>query len=126
MRFRRARAGPFTGAVLACCSTPDDVDPARLAHHAEEAADTEAILRFAPEAAARAAAVGSHREAADQYALALRHAGEVEPAQRADWLVLRALSCYVTDQNDETLESLRLAASIYHELGDERLRGTRT
>ena len=63
--------------------------------------------------------MGSHREAADQYALALRHAGEVEPAQRADWLVLRALSCYVTDQSDETLEALRLAASIYHELGDE-------
>jgi DNA-binding CsgD family transcriptional regulator len=98
---------------------PDDVDPARLAHHAEEAADTDSILRFAPEAAARAAAVGSHREAADQYALALRHATEVDPAQRAGWLVQRALSCYVTDQSDETIESLRLAASIYHDLGDE-------
>jgi len=96
-----------------------DVDPARLAHHAEESADTESILRFAPEAAARAAAVGSHREAADQYALALRYGSEVEPAQRAGWLVLRALSCYVTDQSEETLESLRLAASIYHELGDD-------
>ena len=107
-------------AVLAVLlEAPDDVDPARLAHHAEEAADTESILRFAPEAAARAAAVGSHREAADQYALALRHATEVEPAQRAGWLVQRALSCYVTDQSEETLESLRLAASIYHELGDE-------
>ena len=42
----------------------------------------------------------------------------VEPAQRADWLVLRALSCYVTDQNAEALEALRLAVSIYHELGD--------
>jgi DNA-binding CsgD family transcriptional regulator len=100
------------------------VGPARLAHHAEEAADTEAILRFAPEAAARAAAVGSHREAADQYALALRHATDVEPAQRAEWLVQRALSCYVTDQSDETLESLRLAASIYHELGDEVSEGS--
>jgi DNA-binding CsgD family transcriptional regulator len=96
-----------------------DVDAARLAHHAEEAADVDAILRFAPEAAARAAAVGSHREAADQYALALRHGAAVDPATRAGWLVERALSCYVTDQSDETLESLRLAASIYHELGDE-------
>lgn len=99
------------------------VDPARLAHHAAEAEDTEAILRFAPEAAARAATVGSHREAADQYALALRHAADVDPAQRAEWLVERALSGYVTDQSDETLDSLRLAASIYHELGDEVLEG---
>ncbi|MGN6799496.1 MAG: LuxR C-terminal-related transcriptional regulator, partial [Gaiellaceae bacterium] len=103
-------------AVLAALG---DTDPARLAHHAEEAADTEAILRYAPEAAARAAAVGSHREAADQYALALRYGADVEPEQRAKWLVLRALSCYVTDQSEETLESLRLAASIYHELGDD-------
>jgi DNA-binding CsgD family transcriptional regulator/tetratricopeptide (TPR) repeat protein len=99
------------------------IDPARLAHHAEEAADTESILRFAPEAAARAAAVGSHREAADQYARALRHAAEVESAHRAGWLVQRALSCYVTDQSEETIESLRLAASIYHELGDEVAEG---
>jgi len=107
-------------AVLALLlDMPGDVDPARLAHHAEEAEDTESILRFAPEAAARAAAVGSHREAADQYALALRNGADVEPARRAGWLVLRALSCYVTDQSEETLESLRLAASIYHELGDE-------
>jgi DNA-binding CsgD family transcriptional regulator/tetratricopeptide (TPR) repeat protein len=96
-----------------------DVDPARFAHHAEEAADTDSILRFAPVAAERAAAVGAHREAADQYARALRHAADVDPAQRAGWLVQRALSCYVTDQSDETIESLRLAASIYHELGDE-------
>jgi len=110
----------FHRAVLALLlEAPDDVDPARLAHHAEEAGDTDSILRFAPEAAAQAAAVGAHREAADQYARALRHAAEVPPAQRAGWLVQRGLSCYVTDQSEETLESLRLAASIYHELGDE-------
>jgi DNA-binding CsgD family transcriptional regulator/tetratricopeptide (TPR) repeat protein len=97
----------------------DSTDPARLAHHAEESADTEAILRFAPEAAERAAAVGAHREAADQYARALRHGADVEPAQRGEWLVRRALSCYLTDQNAEALEALRLAVSVYHELGDE-------
>jgi DNA-binding CsgD family transcriptional regulator/tetratricopeptide (TPR) repeat protein len=112
-------------AVLALLlEAPGDVDPARLAHHAEEAADTDSILRFAPVAAERAAAVGSHREAADQYARALRHADGVDPAQRAEWLVQRALSCYVTDQSDETLESLRLAASIYHELGEEVSEGS--
>jgi DNA-binding CsgD family transcriptional regulator/tetratricopeptide (TPR) repeat protein len=102
-------------AVLAALG---DADPARLAHHAEEAEDVEAILRFAPEAGKRAAAVGSHREAAEQYARALRHADDVEPSVRAGWLVLRAISCYLTDQNAEALEALRVAIPIYHELGD--------
>ena len=50
-------------------------DLARLAHHAEAAGDTEAVLEFAPAAAARASALGAHREAAAQYARALRFAG---------------------------------------------------
>ncbi len=42
-------------------------DAARVAHHAVVAGDTEAVLRFAPVAAARAASLGAHREAAAQY-----------------------------------------------------------
>ena len=49
-------------------------DPARLAHHADAAGDADAVLRFAPAAAARAASLGAHREAAAQYARALRFA----------------------------------------------------
>ncbi|HEX2703121.1 MAG TPA: hypothetical protein VHM72_06790, partial [Solirubrobacteraceae bacterium] len=36
-------------------------DLARLAHHAEAAVDTDAVLRFAPLAGARAASLGAHR-----------------------------------------------------------------
>jgi hypothetical protein len=38
-------------------------DVALLAHHAEAAGDGAAVLRLAPEAAVRAAALGAHREA---------------------------------------------------------------
>src|SRR3954471_15222572 len=107
-------------AVLAALT---DADPARLAHHAEEAEDGEAILRFAPEAGARAAAVGAHREAAEQYARALRHGEGVDAPIRADWLVKRAISCYLTDQNAEALAGLRLAVPLYRELGDTRSEG---
>ena len=55
---------------------PDDLDPARLAHHAEGAGDADAVLRFAPAAAMRAASLGAHRQAAAQYARALRFADE--------------------------------------------------
>ena len=46
----------------------------RLAHHAEGAASEEAVLKFAPEAAREAAAKGAHRQAAQQFARALRFA----------------------------------------------------
>lgn len=53
------------------------VDEARLAHHAFEAGDAEAVLRWAPAAAATAAAVGAHRQAADHLDHALRYAGRL-------------------------------------------------
>ena len=55
-------------------------DLARLAHHAEAAGDTDAVLRYAPAAAARAATLGAHREAAAQYARALRFGGDLSRA----------------------------------------------
>ena len=65
----------------------------RLAHHAEGAADFSAALEFASAAAQRAAALGAHREAAAQYARALRHAGSVQPAERARLLDAYAQEC---------------------------------
>ena len=74
-------------------------DPARLAHHAEAPATPTAVLRFAPCAAERAASVGAHREAAAQYARALRVAARSTGAARAELLERRAYECYLTDQN---------------------------
>ncbi len=44
-----------------------DTDPARLVHHAREAKEIDRLVELAPEAAAAAVAVGSHREAVEQY-----------------------------------------------------------
>jgi DNA-binding CsgD family transcriptional regulator/tetratricopeptide (TPR) repeat protein len=93
-------------------------DLARLAHHAEGAGDVDAVLRFAPAAAARAAAVGAHREAADQYARALRAAEGLDPAERAELLERRADECYLTDRNPEAVEAQREALVLRRELGD--------
>ena len=48
-----------------------DADPARLAHHAEEAGDSDAILQYAITAGHRAGTLGAHREAAEHYEDAL-------------------------------------------------------
>jgi predicted ATPase len=49
-----------------------DPDVVRIANHADAAMDVDAVLRFAPLAAARAASLGAHREAAAHYTRTLR------------------------------------------------------
>lgn len=65
--------------ALAALSVPPtgSVDEARVAHHAFEAGDAEAVLRWAPVAAAAAASVGAHRQAANHLDHALRYAGRL-------------------------------------------------
>jgi DNA-binding CsgD family transcriptional regulator/tetratricopeptide (TPR) repeat protein len=96
-------------------------DPARLAYHAEGAGDREAVLRWAPVAAERAAALGSHREAAKHYARALREADGLTPERRAELHERRSYECYLTDQMPEALDA-RLEALAEHRRRGDRLR----
>ena len=96
---------------------------ARLAHHAEAARNTAAVLRFAPAAAERAASLGAHREAAAQYARALRHAGALEAAERVVLLEAYAQEAEVTGRFSESIEARREAIAICRELGDRRRQG---
>lgn len=93
-------------------------DSARLAHHAEAAGDTAAVLAYAPAAAERATLLAAHREAAAQYARALRFAQELPAEARAELLERRSFACYLTDQFDEAIEALQEALVLYRELGD--------
>ena len=93
-------------------------DAARLAHHADAASDAEAVIRFAPEAAEAATAVGAHREAAAQYARALRYSNLLTLSDRGDLLRKQALSYVLTDQYDESLDAATRAIATYRELGD--------
>jgi DNA-binding CsgD family transcriptional regulator len=99
-------------------STPD---AARLAHHADAAGDADAVLRLAPVAAEQAGAVGAHREAAAQYARALRYGDRLHPGDRGDLLRRRAVACLLTDQYDESLAAATQAIEEYRTVGD-RLR----
>jgi DNA-binding CsgD family transcriptional regulator/tetratricopeptide (TPR) repeat protein len=96
-------------------------DTARLAHHAEAAGEVGAVLEFAPAAAARASAIGAHREAAAQYARALRFGDRLEPERRAELLERGAHECYLIDRFDEGVEWLEVAIEIRRASGD-RLR----
>ena len=94
-----------------------DADLARIAHHAEEAADAEAVLRYAPAAAEQAASVGAYREAAAQYARALRVAGDLPPGDRAELLEGRSRACYLADDQTEAIHVIREAIRCRQEQG---------
>jgi DNA-binding CsgD family transcriptional regulator/tetratricopeptide (TPR) repeat protein len=85
------------------------LDHARLAHHAEAAGDAEAVLAHAPEAGRQAAAAGAYREAAAQYARALRFGTALEPGERAELLEGRSRACYLADDQIEAIEVIREA-----------------
>ncbi len=104
--------------ALAALSAGTDL--ARLAHHAEAAGDPAAVLRYAPAAAAQAASTGAHREAAEQYARALRYAGDLPADDRAGLLEARSHECYLTDQMDTAIELLEQAVELRRPAGDPR------
>jgi tetratricopeptide (TPR) repeat protein len=92
-----------------------DQDLARLAELAENADDGAAVVEFAPAAGLRAARLGSHREAATQYARALRFAlGEDE---RADLLQRLAVERYLTGDLISAVESGEQALYLRRVLG---------
>ncbi len=106
--------------ALAALTNPPNGSPdlALLAHHAEAAGDREAVLRFAPEAAARAATLGAHREAVAQYGRALRFGDGLPMRERAQLLERSARSCFVTDQYDTGIAALEQALDLRRKLGD--------
>jgi DNA-binding CsgD family transcriptional regulator/tetratricopeptide (TPR) repeat protein len=100
-----------------------DADPARLAHHADAAGDSEAVLEFAPEAGARAAALGAHREAVEQYRRALRHCdgmplARVSDERRAELLWALGYELYLTDRIDDSIDAVEGARRIWASAGD--------
>jgi DNA-binding CsgD family transcriptional regulator/tetratricopeptide (TPR) repeat protein len=108
-------------ALAALADSRRAVDVSLFAHHAEAAGDADATLRFAPQAATRASALGAHREAAAHYAQALQFADSISAGDRAGLFEHRAHECYLASRFDEALEAQQRALDCYRELGD-RLR----
>ena len=95
------------------------IDHARLAHHGDAAGVPEAVLAHAPEAAARAADLGSHREAVGQYQRTLRFGERLPDLRRAEVLWALGYECYLTDLIDDALTAIRGALAIWEEAGDK-------
>jgi DNA-binding CsgD family transcriptional regulator len=104
-------------AVLTGAEAPK-VDVARLVHHAREAGDVEAVLRYAPEAARQAAAVAAHREAVGHYRAVLEHAERLPPAVHAEVLEGFSVECYLSGLSVEAVSARRAAVDLREAAGD--------
>jgi len=100
--------------VLADCG-----DEARLAHHADLAADADSVLRHAPAAAVAAARVGAHIEAAAQYRRAIRYADKLPTRERAELLDALGFETSLTDDWEESMVVREQALALWREVGDE-------
>ena len=95
-------------------------DAARLAEHAEAALDQDAVLRWAPAAAREASAARAYREAAAQYARALRFADARPPDERAVLLEGRSRACYLADDQVEAIRVIKDAIVLRREAGSRQ------
>jgi len=93
-------------------------DPALLAHHADGACDAQAVVRHAPEAARRSAALGAHREAAAQYERSLRNAQNIDKPTLAALYEGAATEYSLLDRWEEAEKARRTALALRRELGD--------
>ena len=119
-----ARADLHARVLAALRGLPEpDWPVARMAHHAEEAGDREAVLAFAQAAARRAVALESHREAAAQLARAVRFADRLPPGERADLLEAYAREHNITDRSDLATHGLEEVVAIWRAAGDRRRQG---
>lgn len=91
---------------------------ARLAYHAEQAGEANAVLEYGPAAADQASRFGCHREAAAHYQAALRYADRLDPAHRADLLERTSYEWYLCDRLDHALQAQRSALEIWQSLED--------
>ena len=106
-------------AAIDALAATDEPDFTRLAHHAEAAADATEVLKWAPLAAARAAGSGAHREAAAQYARALRFADGQPLEVRAALYGGRAEECRLSAEIDQAIEAQERALECQRALGDK-------
>ncbi len=93
-------------------------DAARLAHHAERAADHSALLKYGRMAGERASSVGAHREAVSQFARALKAADVASPMEHAQLLQLFAYASLHVSRVDQSIEAEEQAIDLYRSLGE--------
>ncbi len=112
------RRGGIHRRVLAALRSLGCDDDARMAFHAEAAGDPQAVLRYAPPAARRAAQLASHRAAAAQFERALRFAADADAAAVAALYVGLADEMALVDRPQDAAGACGRALALWRAAGD--------
>ena len=118
------RAGLHRRALAALRSGIVAPDVVRLARHAIEAGDAEAIVELAPQAAERSGGLGAHGEAADFLAVALALPELADEHRRAELLEQYAYQCSMSDRIAAARSAQDAAVATWRRLGDGRRAGS--
>jgi DNA-binding CsgD family transcriptional regulator/tetratricopeptide (TPR) repeat protein len=111
--------------VLAALVERGGSDVSRIVHHAAQAGDEDAIVRYGPSAARDAARAGAHREALAHLGLVLEHADRFAAAERAELLEQYAIECYTSGAaEEEAVRAQQQAVDLNRALGDLRALGS--
>jgi predicted ATPase len=111
-----ARRLELNARVLAALEHLGNSDASRLVHHASEAGDVDALVRYAPIAARDAATSGAHREAAAHYALALAHEDRFTSTELADLFEECAVERYTIGSAIDARTAQRRAVALRRQL----------
>jgi DNA-binding CsgD family transcriptional regulator/tetratricopeptide (TPR) repeat protein len=103
----------------ALSALPEIAGPARLAHHADEAGDVEAIVTHSLSAARVARGVDGHREAVSHFKALEPHLDLVAPPERGLLLEEWADSERYTDNYRNALGILQRAIDVYRAIEDD-------
>jgi DNA-binding CsgD family transcriptional regulator/tetratricopeptide (TPR) repeat protein len=98
-----------------------NADAARLAYHAEGAADRAAVLEHATAAGRRALAMGALHEAVAQFERALRNADGLEPGARSEILEAFSQALFHTNRLQQAYDVGLEAVEIRRRTGNTRL-----
>jgi DNA-binding CsgD family transcriptional regulator len=120
------RRAAIHGQLLTALRSSGSQDEAQMAFHAEEADDVAAVLRYAPAAARRAAALASHREAVAQLERALRFAAGAKPVTVAGLYDELAAELTLLDRAEEAGEACKHALELWRAAGDRLREGDTT
>ena len=118
-----ARLVALNQRALAALVAQDGSDVAQIVHHAAQAGDAEAIVRYGPAAARDAARAGAHREAVAHFALVLEHADQFPADERAELLEQYAVECYTIGAAERAAAAERQAVELNRQQPDQRVLG---
>jgi DNA-binding CsgD family transcriptional regulator len=119
-----ARLMALNQRVLDALIDHDGSDMARIVHHAAQAGDENAIIRYGPVAGREAAGAGAHREAVAHFGLVLEYHDRFAPDERAELLAQYAIECYTIGAIDKAVEAGQRAVEENRSLDDPRPLGS--